>query len=113
VAIRVKQKPKGSITSTYKGAPNKNRFVANYNRKKFRSGKFVKKSDLPNYQKTKPGKLKYDSRETKMWQNGGGTLPTRGERKLPKTSKKAKRKADQDAQQLLDKPNESPNPDGN
>jgi hypothetical protein len=113
IAIRVKQKPKGSITSSYKGAPNKNRFAANYSRKRFKSGKFVKKSDLPNYQKTKPGKLKYDSRETKMWQNGGGTLPTRGERKLPKTSKKAKRKADQDAQQLLDKPTESPNPDGN
>ncbi|MCU0447812.1 MAG: hypothetical protein MUE85_23180 [Microscillaceae bacterium] len=113
IAIRVKQKPKGSVTSTYKGAPNKNRFAANYSRKRFKSGKFVKKSDLPNYQKTKPGKLKYDSRETKMWQNGGGALPTRGERKLPKTSKKAKRQADQDAQKLLDKPSESGSPDDN
>jgi hypothetical protein len=105
--IRVKQKPKGSITSTYKGAPNKNRYVANYSRTKFKSGRTVKKSELPNYQKEKPSKVRYDSRETKMWKEGGGNMPTRTERKLPKTSKKAKRKSEQETQrEFFDKEKE-------
>ncbi|NJL11710.1 MAG: hypothetical protein HC913_00905 [Microscillaceae bacterium] len=90
VAIRIKKKPKGSSLANYRGAPNQNRRPANYNRSNLRSGRKVKKEDLPNYAKTPRRKLRYDSREVKMWREGGDILPKVQERKLPKPSKKAK-----------------------
>lgn len=90
VAIRIKKKPKGSSLANYRGAPNQNRRPANYNRSNLRSGRKVKKEDLPNYAKSPRRKLRYDSREVKMWREGGDILPKVQERKLPKPSKKSK-----------------------
>lgn len=97
--IRIKKKPKGSITSVYKGAPNKNRVPANYNRRAFRLLPKVKKSELPNYQKGRKTKLKYNSRETQMWNGKSEMLPKRGERKLPDTKKSKKNKGESDTQE--------------
>ncbi len=90
--IRVRKKPRGALVSSYRGAPNRNRKVASYDRGKLKSGRKVKRSELPNYQKVKPTKKKYDSRETKMWLDGGDTLPKRADRELPKTKKKKRKK---------------------
>jgi hypothetical protein len=94
VPIRIRKKPKGSLVSSFRGETRR-AAPANYNRKSFKSGRKVKKSDLPNYLKTKPGKVRYDSRETKMWLEGGKTLPKRTDRdaerkKLVKSSKAEK-----------------------
>lgn len=91
--ILVKKKPKGSITSDYKGAPNTNTRPVKYNKQRLKTGKPVKKSELPNYQKEKQPKLRYNSRETKMWlENGGENMPKVPDRKTPKPVKQKKSK---------------------
>ena len=104
--IRVKKKPRGSITSKYSGEPAKPHKPANYNRQRLKKGRTLKKSELPNYAKEKRGKLKFDSRETKMWREGGNTLPTRNDRKLPKPSKKSRKAAKKEAEQNAENPDE-------
>lgn len=88
--IRVRRKPKGAMISKFRGVPNSNkRRVANYNRKRFKSGRKVKKSELPNYQKNKPAKIKYNSREAK-WNLKKLEEHTQ---KLPKNNKSKAKKA--------------------
>lgn len=101
--IRVRKKPKGAIISKYKGAPNKNRKPAIYNRKSLKKGRRVKKSDMPNYMKDRPAKWHYDSRETKMWKEGGKAgLPGQGKRELPKNNRKKNKKNKQTEEETID-----------
>ncbi len=87
VLVRVVRKPKGDITSKYTGKPTRPYRPANYNRSNLKKGARVKKSDLPNYAKQKPRKLKYDKGETAMWERGSSTMPSTPQRKLPKKQK--------------------------
>ena len=90
--IRVRKSPRGAIVAN-RNTPNANRNTAIYNKAKLGKGRKMDKKYLANYQKEKPRKLKYDSREVKMWNEGGVILPKRGSRDLPKNNKKANRKA--------------------
>ena len=90
--IRVRKSPRGAIVAN-RNTPNANRNTAIYNKTKLGKGRKMDKKYLANYQKEKPRKLKYDSREVKMWNEGGVILPKRANRDLPKNNKKANRKA--------------------
>lgn len=95
IPIKSVRKPRGSITSTYRGAPNRNRTLAKYDRNSLKKGTRIKKSDLPNYQKNKPAKLKFNARETRMWmgEEKDSRVPTANKRELPKNNKRKNRKA--------------------
>jgi len=92
VLVRVQRKPKGDITSEYRGAPKRPRQTTKYSKTNLKKGTRVKKSELPNYAKEKKRKLKYDKGETSMWQRGGSTMPGSGKRELPKKQKGKKKK---------------------
>ncbi len=99
VLIRVRRKPKGDITSEYRGAPRRPRQEIKYSKTNLRKGARVKKSELPNYAKEKKRKLKYDKGETMMWQRGGSTMPGSGKRELPKKQKGKKNKQENNSEQ--------------
>lgn len=67
--IKVKKRPQGaSKAAKFKGTSSKQRkLYKNYDPRKLQKGRSVKKSDIPNYQREKPQKLKYDSRENIIW----------------------------------------------
>jgi hypothetical protein len=111
VPIRIRQRPKGSIVSGFRGEAKRSA-PANYNRKAFKSGRKVKKSDLPNYLKTKPGKVRYDSRETKMWTEGGTTtLPKRADRDAERKKLLKENKAEKKGSKKKKTEDAQPNPE--
>lgn len=87
--IRIKKPDKTKInkTSEYRGQPAKNRAPANYSPKRMRTGRKMKKKDVPTYMKEK-NKITYDSREAKMWEEMSN--PERS--KEPKKKKQKKKK---------------------
>lgn len=97
IPLKSVKKPRGSITSSYRGAPNRNRALAKYDKSALKKGTRMKKSDLPNYQKAKPTKLKYNAKEAQMWagtkKSKDARMPTSTKRVLPKNNKKKNRKA--------------------
>ncbi len=88
--VKIPKKPRNA-QSTF-SQPNTIRKKANYDPRKLKKGRKVKKSELPNYEKKKNEKFHYDAGEVKMWKKGGEAVPAgRGERELPKVKKKKKK----------------------